>query len=150
MDTQAAPATSVPGNAWIPNLLLMAFVILLCLLSGELALRRWFPMGTLLERDPRYLYKYVLGARKRKEPFPESGAPAVVVAINKAAKRGDLISAGLTNRIVVYGDSFIAAEGTPLKATFVYQLEQLSAPNFPGELKYSTPARRGTVPIWRA
>jgi len=120
------PAAPNLGNRWIPSLLLMGLVILLCLVAGELVLRQWFPVGSsLLQRDSRLLYKYIPDSRKQKFPLPGSGAPTVLVTINSEGRRGDLLSAASTPRIVVYGDSFIAGEGTPLQQTFVYQLKQL-------------------------
>jgi hypothetical protein len=120
------PAAPNRGNTWILSVLLMGLVILLCLVAGELVLRQWFPVGSsLLQRDSRLLYKYIPGSRKQKFPLPGSGAPTVLVTINREGRRGDLFSAASRPRIVVYGDSFIAGEGTPLKQTFVYQLKQL-------------------------
>src|SRR5579872_405834 len=110
----------------MPGLLLSGFVTLLGLLAGEFVLRQWFPVGRMaLQPDARYLYRYVPGSRKRNLQLPGSGVPSVLITINSQGRRGELLSKNRAPRIVVYGDSFIAAEGTPLKRTFVCQLEQL-------------------------
>lgn len=118
-----------PGGWWAPWLL-AAFVVLFCLIAGELFLRHWFPLnGVLLRRDSRYLYSYMPGARSRTTHLQPPGYPpgdTVRVAINKQGRRGEALSNDpSTPRILVFGDSFIAAEYTSLENTFVYQLEQL-------------------------
>lgn len=105
-------------------------VVVFCLVIGEFTLRRWFPLDTVvLQADKRYLYKFIPNSRQLSRPLTASGAPVVLFTINRQGRRGDLLPNGGKPRIMVYGDSFIAAEGTPLKQTFTSQLEQrLSVP----------------------
>jgi len=126
----------VPGvagrNEWIYNVLLTFFVVLLCLLLGELVLRRWFPLDTVvLQADSRYLYMFLPNSRQLVRPVTASGAPTVLITLNSQGRRGELVAKDQKYRIMVYGDSFIAALNTPLQQTFVSQLEQLLTAKFP-------------------
>lgn len=104
------------------------FVVLISLIAGEFALRQWWPLGgVVLERDARYLFRYIPDSRKIKFPFPGSGAQQVLLVINRQGRRGDLLVPDHGPRIMVYGDSFIASEGTPVRDTFVAQLRDMLA-----------------------
>ena len=119
-------------NEWIYNVLLTVFVVLLCLLLGELALRQWFPLDTVvLQADSRYLYKFIPNSRQLIRPVTASGAPTVLITVNSQGRRGELLEKDQKHRVMVYGDSFIAGLNTPLKQTFVSQLEQLLTAKFP-------------------
>ena len=125
-------ATTVPGGWWA-SWLLAIVVVLLCLIAGELFLRRWFPLdGVLLQRDTRYLYKYIPGARARTAHIQPAGHPrgdTVLVAINSQGRRGETVSKDAsTLRVMVCGDSFVAGEFSLMENSFVYRLEkELSA-----------------------
>ena len=100
----------------------------MCLIAAELVLRRWFPLDTVvLQPDKRYLYKFIPNSRQLSRPLTASGAPTVLFTINSQGRRGELLPNDHSARVIVYGDSFLAAEGTPLKQTFVSQLEQMLA-----------------------
>jgi lysophospholipase L1-like esterase len=119
-------------TGWIYSVVLTLVVILLCLTAGEAALRHWFPLDTvILQPDNRYLYRFIPNSRQLNRPLTASGAPSVLVTINSQGRRGELLTAEQKVRIMVYGDSFIAAEGTPLQQTFVVQLEQLLSAKLP-------------------
>lgn len=117
------------GTAWIFNLLLGLFVVLLCLAAGEVVLREWFPLdNVILQPDSRYLYRFIPNSRQLVKPLTASGAPTVLIRINSQGRRGELITKNRKYRVIVYGDSFIASEGTPLGETFVSQFQaRLSA-----------------------
>ena len=119
-------------NEWIYNVLLTFFVVLVCLLAAELILRRWFPLdNVVLQADTRYLYKFIPNSRQLIRPVTASGAPTVLITVNSQGRRGELLAKDQKHRVMVYGDSFIAALNTPLKQTFVSQLEQLLSAKFP-------------------
>ena len=108
------------------SLLLTFSVILLCLVLGEGALRHWFPLdNVVLQADSRYLYKFIPNSRQLIRPLTASGAPTVLMTINSQGRRGELLAKNKKRHIMVYGDSFVVAEGTPLKQTFVSQLADL-------------------------
>jgi hypothetical protein len=110
----------------VSDALLIFFVVLLCLFAGELILRQWFPLDTvILQPDKRYLYKFIENSRQLVRPVTASGAPEILVTINRQGRRGELLDRDQKHRIVVYGDSFIAAENTPLRQTFVSQFQRL-------------------------
>src|SRR5438034_5517129 len=105
-------------------LLLSAAMVLGVLVAGELVLRRWFPFeNTITQRDGRYLYKYIPGSRKLK-PMSTAGARSTMVTVNREGRLGAVVSKTNRPRIVVYGDSFIAGEETPVRQTFVADLER--------------------------
>jgi hypothetical protein len=117
-------ATPASGGFW-SGLALAASVIFCCCLATEFILRHWLPAGVLLQRDARYLYKLTPNRRTIQWPVPGSGAKKVLVTINSQGRRGDLSSESGGYRVMVYGDSFIAALGTPLDQTFVRQLGKM-------------------------
>src|ERR1700726_1544745 len=88
-------STAAPGSWWAPWLL-ATFTVLICLIAGELILRQWFPVkGVLLQRDARYLYKYVPGARSRTVYVQPPGTPpeeSILVTINREGRRGEAVA----------------------------------------------------------
>jgi len=112
------------GGFW-PGSALAALVIVFCLSAAEFVLRHWFPAEVLIQRDTRYLYKLIPNSRAIELPVAGSGAKRVLITINSQGRRGDLVSEGRGYRVMVYGDSFIAAMGTPLDQTFVRQLGKM-------------------------
>lgn len=117
-------ATPASGDFWL-GVALSASVSLFCLLGAELILRHWIPTGVILQRDSRYLYKFIPDSRSIQSPVRGSNAKKILITINSQGRRGDLLSAGPGYRVMVYGDSFIAAESTPLDQTFVRQLGKM-------------------------
>lgn len=92
----------------------------------EWTLRSFFPIrGMIYQIDDRYLYKHIPGSVKRAGPAGGDTAK-VLVRINAAGRRGD--ESGLPTaayRVVVYGDSFVAAESTSQPETYTAQLQLL-------------------------
>jgi hypothetical protein len=123
---EEAADTRLGSRAWLGGLLLSAAVIAFCLETAELILRQWFPVDQAnFQADARYLFGYIPNSRHLKRPLPGSGAPPVLIEINSQGRRGAPLRNDGRRRVIVYGDSFIAAEGTPLQKTFVAQLEQI-------------------------
>ena len=94
--------------------------------ATEWALRQFFPVrGMIYTLDDRYLLRHIPGSRKLASAAGDAG-PRVLVRINQSGRRGDESTLpGAAQRIVVYGDSFIAAEYTREPDTYVAQLERL-------------------------
>ena len=117
------------GRARLLNATVVLVAVLVALGAAELILRAWFPIrGMIFALDDRYLYRHIPGSRRLADAGDRSW-PGVLVEINDAGRRGD--ESGLSRgarRIVVYGDSYIAAEYTPESDTFAAELErQLTA-----------------------
>jgi len=111
------------GKAKLINAAVVAVTVTLALGTVEAVLRTWFPVrGAIYTLDDRYLYRHVPGSRR----LSGGSVPGVLVEINEAGRRGD--ESGLARgarRVLVYGDSYIAAEYTPQPQTFAAVLERL-------------------------
>jgi hypothetical protein len=108
----------------LKNLLLSCCVVLLCLSTGELLLRRYYPIGEpIYKLDRRYLHRYIPNSRQLYRFSAANGGKSVMAVINREGRRGELVSPNRPH-VLVYGDSFISAEFSPIKQTFVWQLEQ--------------------------
>lgn len=108
---------------------LLAVTLVLIALGGELVLRYAFPLGTIVWRvHDEHLYEHVPGTRRIFIHHRRNGGDWIRVDINDAGFRGDALDTERKDdRILVYGDSFVAAEFTRLEETFVVQLgERLS------------------------
>src|SRR5262245_48573664 len=89
---------------------------------------------TVYQLDDRCLYRLVPGSVKQFQHLRVNGGARVTVRINRSGFRGDeLADPRLVERIVVYGDSFIEAETSPLEETFCKQLEHELQGHLPGE-----------------
>lgn len=109
-----------PGRA--AKLLLLVVSLLLALGGAEFTLRTFLPVrGLIYQLDERYLYRHIPGARKLAAPSGRTW-PKVLVRINGAGRRGREPRLAGTSPVIVYGDSFIAAEYTREQDTFVAQL----------------------------
>src|SRR5437870_5253496 len=88
--------------------------------SNSILLLKWFPLqGVVWQMDGRYIYKHIPNSRKLNLAYPaNSGIPRVLLTINSEGRRGATLSEKRP-RIMVYGDSFIVSENTPLPETFV-------------------------------
>jgi hypothetical protein len=93
-------------------------------LAAEAYLRRFHPIDVSIYRlHPRYLHALVPGARKLFVHLPENGGRRILVTVDGAGFRGaELLSPKHGPRVVVYGDSFIEAETSPLAETYVARL----------------------------
>jgi len=111
-------------RAPFPELILAAAALLLSALGAEWYLRRFHPIdATILQLDPRYLYTLIPGARKLYVHRRSNGGDTILVSVNAAGFRGPELAQGKRGkRVVVYGDSFVAAEYSPVPETFVAQL----------------------------
>lgn len=106
------------------NFLLLAFSIALSLSVAELLLRFYFRFeDTTLQLDARYLDRYKPNSRQIYRLSPPNGSRRFDIAINAEGRRGALVDMNRP-RILVYGDSFIAAAFSPTRESFVSQLEQ--------------------------
>ncbi len=112
--------------AWPARLALVLASTATILGVAELVFREFLPIrGMIYTLDDRYLFRHIPGSRKLASAAGENGRK-VLVTINAAGRRGD--ESGLrdaVHRVVVYGDSFISAEYTPERDTYVSQLERL-------------------------
>ncbi len=113
-------------SSWPQRLALVLASLGLVLGATELVLREFFPVrGMIYMLDDRYLFRHIPGSRKLASAAGEVG-PKVLVRINQSGRRGDESTLPhASERIVVYGDSFIAAEYTREPDTYVAQLERL-------------------------
>ena len=121
-----------------PSLAELALALLslaLSALAAELYLRHYRPVhGVLYRLHPRYLHTLVPGARRLFIHPPEDGGGSVLVTVNTDGFLGPELLTGRGNarRIVVYGDSFVAGEFSPLPERFATQLAlRLSEPGRP-------------------
>ncbi len=99
--------------------------LLLSLLPAEgflqLFFRPWFT--TLYRPDPVLLHALVPGAFKIFRRLPVNGGKAVPVRVNSLGFRGKEFSPDKDRfRVMVYGDSFIEGEFSPLEETFCERL----------------------------
>ena len=111
-------------------LALSAATALLCLLAIDRIVYAYFPLGRVIYRpDPIQLYSYIPGASKYFIHTEDNGGNWVYLEINDEGYRGaSLDSQGEALRILVYGDSYVAAEYSPLEETYAYRLaEELEA-----------------------
>ncbi len=114
----------LPGCAWIQNLTLALVSAALALAAGEWFLRRYLPVGGFLYRlHPRYLYSLAPNARSLFVHGPQNGGGLVLVTVNSEGFRGGELRRRGDPRIVVYGDSCIEADYSPLAETFTKRLE---------------------------
>ena len=73
--------------------------------------------------DPRYHYALAPGTRKLYRNSEPNGGRRVLFVVNRDGFRGDELRDGPGPRVVVYGDSFVEADYTPLPETFAKRLE---------------------------
>ncbi|HVQ28041.1 MAG TPA: SGNH/GDSL hydrolase family protein [Vicinamibacteria bacterium] len=104
-------------------------------LGAELYLRHYRPVhGVLYRLHPRFLHTLVPGARRLFVHQPEDGGGSLLVTVNGDGFLGPELrphQAGLP-RVVVYGDSFVAGEFSPVTERFATQLaRRLSDPGRP-------------------
>lgn len=119
--------SSRPERGWAGKLLLLALSVLLSLAAAELGLRLFLaPRFTTIYRlHGDYLHTHIPGRRKVFTHLPVNGGHSVLVRINSQGFRGrELLEPGTATRVVVYGDSIVAAEYSSLEATFVEKLER--------------------------
>jgi hypothetical protein len=122
----ATPAArrSPVGGAWLA----LATSSLLCVGALELALRWFAPLpASPYQPDDQLLVTLVPGAKK---VFRRPSGQRITSQVNSDGFRGEEIEADHgQRRIIVYGDSNVAAEFSELDATFAVQLERALAPH---------------------
>jgi lysophospholipase L1-like esterase len=108
----------------VQNLALLAAASLVALVGAEWLLRTWAPQAGFVYRlDPRCLYTLAPGARKLYRNSETNGGRRVLFVVNPDGFRGEALRPDPGLRIVVYGDSFVEADYTPLPETFTRRLE---------------------------
>jgi len=108
----------------VQNLALLAAASLLALAGGEWLLRTYAPQAGFVYRlDPRCLYSLAPGSRKLYRNSEANGGRRVLFVVDSDGFRGDELRRDPGLRIVVYGDSFVEADYTPLAETFTRRLE---------------------------
>lgn len=125
-----ALGVSISASSLLParvlaNLLLAGVAVGLALVAAEIALRvvAGPRFATIYRLHPRHLHEMTPGASRSFTRHPENGGGSHLVEVNSLGYRGaELLPAGSRPRVVVYGDSFIAGEFSPLEETFVRQL----------------------------
>ncbi len=99
---------------------------LVALTAGEIVVRTFCPIkGVIYQADAELLHKHRPGSRKMYRHPAGDGGKWVLVNINKEGRRGGSAMGAGTPKVLVYGDSFIAAEYSELSATFCARLESL-------------------------
>lgn len=103
---------------------LAAAALLVSLAVLDRVLVAWLPLGAIVyEPDPDALYRYAAGRQKLFIHTAANGGEWVRVRINRDGFRGpELRPRGEAARVVVYGDSFVAAEFSPWEESFVARL----------------------------
>jgi lysophospholipase L1-like esterase len=121
----------------IPRALILAAPTVIVLIALEMAVRYFSPVAeSVLELDQRYLFKNKPGARAVfRHPWVDGGR-WINVEINENGFRGKRSSFDQhAKKIVVYGDSYVAAEYSKDEDTFVARLEEhLNLARSPGQL----------------
>jgi hypothetical protein len=100
---------------------------LLCLVAIDRIVVASFPLGNIVYRaHPQQLFEYIPGASKFFIHLAENGGGWIRVKINSSGQRGpEVDSSSPAKRIIVYGDSFVAAEFSALDETYVFRLGEL-------------------------
>jgi len=103
---------------------LVATTSLLCLLLIDRIVLHALPLGNIVYRlHPDHLIEYVPDSSKIYIHSSANGGDWVRVRFNRQGYRGkELAALDGAPRVLVYGDSFVAAEFTSLDETFVAQL----------------------------
>jgi hypothetical protein len=116
----------VTNSRTLAKLLLLVGTTLVCLLLAEVTLRIVSPdPHAVYTADERYLHRLIPNATKTFVRNPRDGGARIPVRINSLGFRGaEFAREKAGKRVVVYGDSFIEAEFTPLEATFPVVLEK--------------------------
>jgi lysophospholipase L1-like esterase len=108
----------------VQNLGLLAAASLVAVAGAEWLLRTFAPQAGFVYRlDPRSLYSLDPGTRKLYRNSERNGGQRVLLVVNADGFRGDPLRRNPGLRVVVYGDSFVEADYTPLHETFTKRLE---------------------------
>ena len=111
-------------RALAQNLGLLAAASLFALGGAEWLTRRYLPQAGFVYRlDTRSYYALAPGTRKLYVNSEPNGGRRVLFVVNSDGYRGDELRRDPGLRVVVYGDSFVEADYTPLRETFAQRLE---------------------------
>jgi hypothetical protein len=106
------------------NLGLLAAASLFALAGAEWVVRTWLPQAGFVYRlDARCYYSLAPGTRKLYRNSEPNGGSRVLFVVDSDGFRGDELRKDPGLRVVVYGDSFVEADYTPLPETFAKRLE---------------------------
>ena len=123
MTSDSKPTPSA-ARLWIARGLLSAGSLAVALLVARAWLGAVEPPRSVYEPDDELLYRLGPGSAKTFRFPGEPDGPGVPVRINELGFRGeDFPLDEARPRVLVYGDSFVAAEFSPLEETFVHQLQ---------------------------
>jgi lysophospholipase L1-like esterase len=115
-----------PGGLppWALNLAVLLGTCAVGLAGVEVFLQRYRPTASAAyQLDDQRLFRLIPNKRHLFTPLPGNGA-SVMVKTDAHGFRGDGISESRRGpRVVVYGDSFVEAEYSPLEETFVRRLQ---------------------------
>lgn len=129
----AGAATALAGLAprrLLAPLLLAVVSVAVSLAVAEVAARALVGprYQTAYAFDERALFRLRPGAAREYAHLPENGGGTLVYRVNADGFRGpELLPAGSRPRVLVYGDSFIHAEFSPLEETFAARLQDALA-----------------------
>jgi len=115
--------TNTRVRSWLANVAVLLATVSLGLAGIEVFLGRYHPVAAAAYRtDDRLLYELIPGSRRLFRPEPANGGP-VLVRVDDRGYRGTGVSQSKRGpRVVVFGDSFVEAEFSPLEQTFVARL----------------------------
>ncbi len=117
---------SLLQQVWIERLLLGAGGLVVGLLVAEIGLQIFLRAGlsTIHQVDAEVLYRHIPSSTKTFRRSQVNGGESVLVSVNSVGFRGPEIRGSKGGRrILVYGDSFVAAEFSSDEKTFVRRLE---------------------------
>jgi hypothetical protein len=106
---------------------LVCLSLAVSLLVAEFLVRQWFPVySTVYALDDKRLHRYKANAWKVYIHSLSNGGARVIVKTNSRGYRGpEFADRPNKPRVLVYGDSFIAAEYSELPDTYVEQLARV-------------------------
>jgi hypothetical protein len=116
----------VPRSSLALKIATLVVTVVVALGIVELTLSYRFPIrGVIIRPHPIWLYEFVPDSRKMYRHLPTDGGSVVLDEINHEGRRGPVAASADVPKVVVYGDSYMAAEYSPYAETFPAQLESL-------------------------
>lgn len=114
-------------KTWFTRVLLVFISLGLTALLAEVVLRTFYSdhLSSIYQIDEHCLYRLIPGSRKIFERTSVNGGDSILTTVNSGGFIGEeLRPRGNGNRIVVYGDSFIAGGFSRSENRFVSKLEE--------------------------
>ncbi len=122
-------AAGLASSKWRTRLLLLTASSLIGLVIAEIGLRLTVPddFSTLFRLRSDDLFEYIPAASRDYHRLPINGGQTIRVHIDRQGFRGPELrgSADSSRRVVVFGDSFIAAEYSAEADTYTSQLQRM-------------------------